>query len=213
MTDMPSPDGFVLPDRLRLPMDFDAGRLACDLRRLEKFVWTHHLVPQNYCGEWSVIPLRMPAGAAHPVKMIYADPTATSFEDAPALAHAPHMREALGRFACPLQSVRLMRLTPGSLIREHRDHDLAAEWGAARIHVPIATNDRVEFLLNGTAVPMAPGEAWYLRLSDPHSVANRGANDRVHLVIDCIVDEWLLNQLNAAAQSRQPSSVSAGSIG
>jgi hypothetical protein len=30
-----------------------------------------------------------------------------------------------------------------------------------------------------------------LRLSDPHSVANRGADARVHLVIDAVVDPWI----------------------
>jgi hypothetical protein len=63
-------------------------------------------------------------------------------------------------------------------------------------------------------VVMAPGEAWYLRLSDPHSVANRGTTDRVHLVIDCVVDAWLTDQLRSSPdQTRQPSSVSPGSSG
>jgi hypothetical protein len=38
---------------------------------------------------------------------------------------------------------------------------------------------------------MAPGECWYLRLSDPHRVANRGETDRIHLVIDCRANDWL----------------------
>jgi hypothetical protein len=38
---------------------------------------------------------------------------------------------------------------------------------------------------------MAPGETWYLRLADPHSVANRGPVKRVHLVIDLILNPWL----------------------
>jgi hypothetical protein len=42
---------------------------------------------------------------------------------------------------------------------------------------------------------MAPGECWYLRLSDPHRVANRGETDRVHLLIDCRVNDWLRMQV------------------
>lgn len=38
---------------------------------------------------------------------------------------------------------------------------------------------------------MPAGSTWYLRLSDPHSVANRGLSERVHLVIDAAVDGWL----------------------
>jgi hypothetical protein len=54
----------------------------------------------------------------------------------------------------------------------------------ARIHVPVTGNPDVVFEVNRQRVDMAPGEAWYLRLADPHRVANQGATDRVHLVID-----------------------------
>ena len=60
-----------------------------------------------------------------------------------------------------------------------------------RLHIPVITNPDVEFLLNGTSVVMNEGECWYLRLSDPHSVANRGRTARVHLVIDATVNPWL----------------------
>ncbi|RYD30300.1 MAG: aspartyl beta-hydroxylase, partial [Sphingomonadales bacterium] len=86
-------------------------------------------------------------------------------------------------------------------ILEHNDGDLAAEFGIARIHVPIATNSEVEFLLNGTQVSMVAGEAWYLRLADRHSAVNRGSEDRVHLVIDAEVNGWLGAQLESGAAS------------
>ena len=38
---------------------------------------------------------------------------------------------------------------------------------------------------------MQPGEAWYLNFNLPHSVANRGTTDRIHLVIDCVMNPWL----------------------
>lgn len=193
-----SSSGLDLPDRVRLPFAFDVDRLRADLQVVDRD-WIDHLVRQNYEGNWSVLPLRHAAGATHPVMMIYADPTATELVDGPLLAQTPYFREVLAQFRCPLHAVRLMRLTPGSVIKPHRDHDLAAEWGAARIHIPITTNPDVEFLLNGTPLAMAPGEAWYLRLADEHAVANRGATDRVHLVIDCIVDDWLAAMLHDAA--------------
>jgi hypothetical protein len=194
---MPSPSGAPVPDRVRLPLVFDVARLRADLEAVDRD-WIDHLVRQNYEGNWSVLPLRHTAGATHPVMMIYSDPTATEFVDGPLLERTPAFRDLLAQFHCPLHAVRLMRLTPGSVIKPHRDHDLAAEWGVARIHIPITTNPDVEFLLNGTPLAMAPGEAWYLRLADEHTVANRGTTDRVHLVIDCIVDAWL------AAMLREP---------
>jgi hypothetical protein len=180
------------PDRLRLPLSFDPDLLARDLRSLTSVEWIDHFVKQNYDGNWSVIPLRGTAGARHPVMMIYPDPTVTAFEDTPMLASCAYFREVLAAFHCPLRAVRLMRLTPGSRIKEHTDLELGIEHGAARIHIPVVTNDDVEFYLNGSRVVMTAGSAWYLRLSDPHSVYNKGDAERVHLVIDADVNDWML---------------------
>jgi len=187
------------PDRLRLKLAFDRGRLEADLDHLREAVWTEHFVKQNYDGDWSVIALRAATGRTHPILMIYSDPTATAFADTPLLERTPYFGEVLAAFACPLKAVRLMRLAPGSLIKEHRDGDLAFERGTVRLHVPVVTNPQVEFRLNGSRVVMEAGSAWYLRLSDPHNVANRGTTDRVHLVIDAVANDWLGAQLNAAA--------------
>lgn len=199
------------PDRIRLPLAFDPVRLRADLAALGGETWTEHFVRQNYEGEWSALPLRSTAGATHPIMKIYSDPTATTFEDDAVLAQTPCFREVLGAIECPLRAVRLMRLAPGSTIKTHSDHDLAAEEGKARLHLPITTGPGVTFLLNGRLVAMAPGELWYLRLADPHSVTNRGSEDRVHLVIDVEANDWLYQQLDlgASAMEAQASSASA----
>jgi len=189
------------PDRLRLPFAFDRELLAADLQRLSASSWIRHFVTQNYQGDWSIIPLRGPAGARHPIQMVYSNPTATAFEDTPMLAATPYFRAVLDTFACPLQAVRLMRLAPGSVIKEHTDHDLCFEQGSVRMHIPIITNDGVAFELNRRRVILEPGSCWYLRLSDPHSVANRGDADRVHLVIDASVNAWIEAAFAAAAQT------------
>ena len=186
-----------MKDRIRLNLSFDADRLQKDLARLQGSDWIAHFVMQNYEGDWSVIPLRGPAGATHPVMMSYSDPTCTEFTDTPFLADAPNIRNVLNTFGCPLQAVRVMKLGPGGRIKEHTDHDLDAESGTARLHIPIVTNDDVKFILNGTRIVMNEGECWYLRLCDPHSVENNGRSDRVHLVIDAVVNSWLLNELYA----------------
>ena len=180
-------------------MAFDPGRLAADLARVEDHTWTAHFVPQHYDGDWSVLPLRAPAGAIHPILQIAPQPGCRDWQDTTLLALCPYFRDVLAALACPLQSARLMRLAPGSTIKEHRDHDLAAEEGHARLHVPIVTNPRVDFRLNGTRVEMTPGSVWYLRLADPHSVVNAGDTPRIHLVIDSIVNDWLADGLTAAA--------------
>jgi len=182
-------------DRVRLPLAFDVPSMTADLLALQGPDWVGHFVKQNYSGDWSVLPLRAPAGETHPIRMIYSDPSATEWVDTPWLDRAPALRQAIEMFRCPVTVVRLMRLGAGSRIHEHSDHDLMAESGIARIHVPVTTDPGVTFLLNGTPVTMAPGEAWYLRLADPHAVRNEGAIDRVHLVLDVVVDAWLERML------------------
>jgi hypothetical protein len=190
----------VLPDRIRLPLSFDPAGLERDLKALASESWIKHFVQQNYDGDWSVLPLRSAAGKSHPIMMIYPDPVATAFADTTAMALCPHIRAAVAAFASEVQYARLMRLTPGSRIKEHRDHDLDAEAGIARVHIPITTNPGVTFELNRVPVAMKPGSAWYLRLSDPHRVANDGTSDRVHLVLDLVVNDWLRDMLASAAE-------------
>ena len=184
-----------------MPFAFDPARLQADLAAIEAMAWTDHFVTQNYEGRWDVLPLRHSAGATHPIMKAYSNPDETAFVDADCLAATPYFRDVLAAFAAPLRAVRLMRLTPGSRIKEHQDYDLAADWGQARIHIPITTNPGVTFLLNRIAVPMVPGEAWYLRLADPHAVTNEGESDRVHLVLDCIANEWLTAMLREESPS------------
>ncbi len=189
-----------LPDRIRLPFCFDPALLARDLAGLAAVGWIEHFVKQNYDGDWSVIPRRGRAGATHPIMMISSDPGVREFEDMPLLAACPYFRAVLDTFRCPLQAVRLMRLTPGSIIKEHTDLELSVEEGTARIHVPVVTNDRVEFYLNRSRIVLEAGSAWYLRLSDPHSVINRGDADRVHLVVDAVANDWIEALFETAAR-------------
>src|ERR1700680_580864 len=104
----------ALPDRLRLPFDFEPALLARDLEGLRAVGWIKHYVPQNYDGDLSVIALRGKAGAPHPVMMLYSDPTCRDFADTPMLAACPYFRQVLDTFEAPLRTVRLMRLTAGS---------------------------------------------------------------------------------------------------
>jgi mannose-6-phosphate isomerase-like protein (cupin superfamily) len=67
-----------------------------------------------------------------------------------------------------------------------------------RLHIPVVTNPEVEFVLNGVRVEMKEGECWYHNFNLPHRVANRGTVDRVHLVLDCVLNDWLREVLLSA---------------
>lgn len=182
-------------DRIKLPLTFDVNLMQKDLVCFHADDWIEHFVKQNYEGDWSVIPLRGPVDATHPVMMIYSDPTCTEFGDTVFLKQTRYFPKVLAAFQCPLQAVRLMKLSAGSRIKEHTDFDLAVENGVARLHIPVLSDGKVDFLLNSTRVEFREGECWYLRLCDPHSVENHGSRDRVHLVIDACVNDWLKRML------------------
>lgn len=184
-----------MQNQIKLPLTFDPVLLKRDLNLLQGNDWIDHFVKQNYEGNWSVIPLRGPAGAEHPVMMIYSDPTCSEFADTPYLAQCSYFRKVLDSFKSELLAVRLMKLAPGSVIKEHRDYDLSIEDGVVRLHIPITTNPDVEFYLNNERILMKEGECWYLHLSEPHRVVNGGETERVHLVIDAVVDDWMKTML------------------
>ena len=89
--------------------------------------------------------------------------------------------------------VRLLRLEAGAVIQEHNDPTLGLEVedSVIRLTVPILSTDAAQFFLNGTVVPMQPGECWYLRLSDPHSIVNGSAVTRVNMSIDMEPNDWV----------------------
>ena len=174
---------------VRLPWRFDAASLRADVEALAAEDWVPHFNTAYYEGDWSGAALRSVGGQAG---RLYPDPTASaSFADTPLHARCPGARAALSQLRCPLLAVRFLRLGAGSRIKEHADLNLGFEDGEVRIHVPVTSGPDVEFLLDGRRVEMAEGEAWYLDLNLPHSVVNRGTSPRVHLVVDCVVDEWL----------------------
>lgn len=187
-----------LPDRLKLPLAFDASPMLDEVNRLPANSWTAHFVPQHYRGDWSVAPLRAPRDAVHPIMKITSPPGCDDWAETEYLEACPSIRAAIESFKCPLGAARLMRLGGNSQIHEHRDADLDAGMGVARLHIPLVSNPDVEFLVNGEAAHMAAGECWYLRLSDPHRVTNSGSAPRIHLVIDAQVDDWLAALLHAA---------------
>jgi hypothetical protein len=173
----------------KLPMSFDSDRLKADLACFQADEWIPHFNTRYYEGDWSGIALRAVGGRAG---QLYPDPTATDdFADTPMLARCPYFQEVLTAFHCPLTSARLLRLSARSSIREHKDYKLGFEDGELRVHVPVVTNVNVAFFLAGEQVIMQEGEAWYLNLNLSHRVENQSDIDRIHLVIDCVVNDWV----------------------
>jgi hypothetical protein len=182
---------------VKLPLSFDPPELQADLDQIDPTEWLSHFNTQYFEGGWTGVALRAAPGNA---QTLHVDPTMQKFVDTAAVLRCPHIAAALAMLQCPLKSVRLLKLTAGSSIREHRDDDLGWEAGEVRLHVPIVTNPEVEFFLNGQRLFMQAGECWYLDLSLPHRVENRSMADRVHLVIDCLLNDWLRATIDAGQE-------------
>lgn len=170
---------------VQLPFCFEPDALARDLSSCTGVEWQPHFNQADYSGTWNSIALYSPDGEAENIKTF-----GGVFRPTPLLTACPCFSLILDTLACEKESVRLLNLAPGSTIREHRDRGLAYEYGSFRIHVPIHTNERVEFFVGGKRLDMKAGECWYANFDQPHSVVNASSRSRVHLVIDCIRNEW-----------------------
>lgn len=79
--------------------------------------------------------------------------------------------------------VMLARMAPGGVIHPHRDGNPAARW-PHKIHVPILTNEKVTFFVDGVGYHFAEGEAVEVNNMGVHAVANQGVTDRIHLIFE-----------------------------
>jgi aspartyl/asparaginyl beta-hydroxylase (cupin superfamily) len=77
----------------------------------------------------------------------------------------------------------LARMAPGGVIKPHRDANPAAKW-PHKIHVPIQTNDKVVFFVEGIGYRMPEGEAFEVNNMGVHAVENNGDSDRIHLIFE-----------------------------
>jgi len=181
----------------RLPFFFDPAGLQADLAKLEAEMWMPHYNQRDYDGDWNSLSLRSTSGRANDILSVGG---AERYKDTPVMAMCQHMRAAVEAFAFPKSSVRLLRLGAGARINEHVDRDLGLAGGELRIHVPVTTNDKMEFVVANRRLVLRAGEAWYIDFSKPHRLYNGGETDRVHLVIDGEMNEWVLEMLERSSR-------------
>lgn len=82
-----------------------------------------------------------------------------------------------------ISRLMLVDLPAGAKVLPHRDiAPIITE--PRRCHVPVETNDRVSFVIDGVDHHLAAGQAYEVDNTRQHSVANRGDTRRVHLICD-----------------------------
>jgi quercetin dioxygenase-like cupin family protein len=173
---------------LRLPPAFDVERLRADLDTAAAWHWQAHYNDRAHRGSWTSIALRSASGEAVDIQAW----EGADFMDTALLAHCPYFREVLASFACEKKAVRLMALAAGAEIMPHRDRGGSLEDGLARLHIPIVTDPKAVFTLDGEEVHFSAGATWYMNANCLHAVRNGSAHARVHLVLDCVPNDWLV---------------------
>lgn len=173
-------------DRVQLPMSFDVDKMHQEVGALA-------LPPFM---EYSVTPLTMPVPRPRTAPVTnYANGAWADWPESPFLKACPYLQSVVDTFRARTRVtlVRLLRLAPGGLIEAHTDPTLGLEVedSLIRLTIPIASDEGTTFYLNDTAVPMRPGECWYLRLTDTHRVVNEGSTVRINMSIDMIPNAWI----------------------
>lgn len=179
-----------LPPAAPLGLSFDAARLAAEVKGLADLTWRpNRPVHQNGLGEedtfdWKIIPLRGPTGNVRRT-----DPGGAGLEDhldTPVLDRCPYHAEVLAAVPAPLHSARLMALGAGAETHEHSDGHTNFPWGFLRLHIPIVTQPGAELTVDGQTYHWEAGRLWYADFDRLHIARNRGAERRIHLVVDTV---------------------------
>lgn len=172
---------------LKLPVRFSSDALAREVSALPAGAWMDH--PAKLDGNIAV-PLVSPGGALTNDAFGAMGPT-------PWLGRCRYILEIMQALDCTWGRSRLMGLSAGAEVPEHVD--VHYYWRThLRVHIPVVTNPKVAFTGGGETIHMAQGECWILDSFFPHSVANRGAETRVHLVLDTVGSAHLWDLIETA---------------
>jgi len=171
---------------IKLPVHFCADTLAAEVRALPADAWVPH--PEKFEGN-DYLPLVTPAGR---ITNDFAGPMAITEY----LRLCPYMMEVMAALDCVWGRSRLMGLGRGQSVPEHID--IEYYWRThVRVHIPIITNPEVAFSCGGETVHMAAGECWVVDTFENHKVHNRGAEQRIHLVLDTVGGERLWDAIES----------------
>jgi len=100
----------------------------------------------------------------------------------------PLMNDIVEKFYPPGGTViRAMaaKLIAGGKITPHVDLHPSFHKGH-RIHIPITTNPRVRFMIDGQPYQFSLGEAYEINNQKMHSVMNKGKDDRITFIFDYV---------------------------
>lgn len=180
---------------LQLPLKFDASLLAREIATIPESAWRGH--PAGYAGNDF-----LPLVAAHgdPADETFCGPMRPTPHLSP---DRPYLWQVLATLGATVGRTRLMRLSGHAEVSEHADVNYY--WrDRMRVHVPIITQPVVKFYCADTVAHMAAGECWIFDTWSLHRVINDQTHARIHLVIDTVGGEGMLQLMGRGRMPDQP---------
>jgi len=178
----------------RFPMRIDLERLRSELDLLNNHTWVAHY-DKDLADGWTAVPLVSWDGSMDRVESQNIGVWG-QYRRTPIVARLPYFSQILDAFQCPHGRIRIMKMLPGTIIRPHRDIKEEVSnfaFNQVRLHIPIVTNDKVVFNVDGVNLQLEPGRLYYVNFSKTHYVRNDGSEVRTHLVLDLKVNDFLRN--------------------
>ncbi|NQY06859.1 MAG: aspartyl/asparaginyl beta-hydroxylase domain-containing protein [Flavobacteriaceae bacterium] len=175
---------------IKLPFEFDVEKLRA----------AYHGIPKSefYCiSNPSVTPDTLTS-----IHLIEPDKNEV-FHPTKRLEQLPYLQEVLDTFICDKETFRIHTLAAGAKIKAHRDNALNYENGSLRLHIPIYTDPNIKMISEDQEFILKAGECWYFDFNKIHAVENNSSMDRVHLIIDCLSNDWWDSIMSDYGKSRE----------
>lgn len=175
---------------IQLPFHFDASKIKEELAQFSK---------EDYYDIYNPSVTLETLWSKHFIEPVNGPNEAPKFMPNEALQQCPYLLSIHDTFKCNKETFRVHTLEAGASIKPHRDIGYSFEHGKVRIHIPVETNENVQLLLEKEPVHMKEGECWYCNFHVTHEVHNNSDSHRIHLIMDCLVNDWLTEVFNLAS--------------
>lgn len=153
--------------------------------------WTN-VYSEYHTGGWQTLSLLNRTSKPTDTIIEDCEPVETSL-----LERMPETRALLRGLGFRYLFGRLAKLEVNAFIYEHRDYQELRNERLLRLHIPVITNPFSSIVVDRTRIHLALGYIWKLNPIHRHAAANFGKEPRIHIILDCHVDEALEVLLSA----------------
>ena len=172
---------------IKLPLSLEK-KISQEIRKLlnNPSEYNHYLVN----GSVKVIPLISPNGKKYRLSGFSNGP---SFKKCSLIESCPYINLFLDSIPGKKFSCRISIMEGKTEIFPHRDYFRSLEFGVVRLHVPIQTDPKIFFNIEGKNYHLQRGHLHYVDISKVHYLKNPLKKKRIHFIIDLEVTAELLD--------------------